>query len=259
MQARSEAISPRVDDHRRRLILGGMALALASLSRGARAQAQKPRVILGDDSYPPVIHMVKGRPQGFLVDVLERVQPRVQGNFDIQLMPWKRAYVLALRGQGGLVGVSRNQEREALFDFSQPIYNDDIRVVVLKGQGFPFRDLADLRGRRIGGVSGASYGERVDAAIRDGIFTVDRDIGQVSRLRKLLAGRLDAAFIGNGEKGLEWVLSSHAELTEHRAQFELLPVPLTTDPLHLAFPKAMQQREFLAAFDQATQALKLQA
>lgn len=246
-------------------VAGGLArrhwlagIVAAAWSVRAAAQDSRPLVIFGDDSYPPVIHLAQGRPQGFLVDVLERVEPRLQVRFDVQLMPWKRAYVMALREQGGLIGVSRNQEREALFDFSRPIYNDDIRVVVLKGRGFPFKDLADLRGRRIGGVSGASYGERVDAAIRDGLFTVDRDIGQVSRLRKLLAGRLDAAFIGNGERGFEFQVASHAELKEHRDKFELLPVPLARDPLHLAFPKALQQREFLAQFDQLTKELKLQ-
>lgn len=240
---------------RRRWLAGVIAAALAAR---ARAQVGRPLVIFGDDSYPPVIHLTQGRPQGFLVEVLERVEPRLQVRFDVQLMPWKRAYVLALREQGGLIGVSRNQERDGLLDFSRPIYNDDIRVVVLKGQGFSFKDLADLRGRRIGGVSGASYGERVDAAIRDGLFTVERDIGQVSRLRKLLAGRLDAAFIGNGERGFEWQLSSHPELQEHRDKFELLPVPLARDPLHLAFPKALKQRDFLAQFDQLTKELKLQ-
>lgn len=243
---------------RRRLLEQAFSAALAALPMGLRAQAVRSLVIFGDDSYPPVIHLAQGRPRGFLVEVLERVEPRLQVHFDVQLMPWKRAYVLALRGQGGLIGVSRNQEREGLLDFSRPIYNDDIRVVVLKGHGFQFRELADLRGRRVGGVSGASYGEHVDVAIRDGLFTVDRDIGQVSRLRKLLAGRLDAAFIGNGERGFEWQLSSHPELEEQRDKFELLPVPLARDPLHLAFPKVLQQRDFLAQFDQLTKELKLQ-
>lgn len=246
------------DDARRRVMRGGLAWALATMSRGAWPHAIKTRAIFGDDGYPPVVHSQQGRPQGFLVDVLQRSESRLRDRFDIQLMPWKRAYVLALRGQGGLIGVSRNQEREKLFDFSRPVYNDDIRVVVLKGKAFPFRDLEDLHGRRIGGVTGASYGERVDVAIRDGVIVVDRDIGQVSRLRKLLAGRLDAAFIGNGERGLEWLLSSHAELQAQRDQFELLPTPLTSDPLHLAFLKSMQEREFLAAFDHITKELGLQ-
>lgn len=33
--------------------------------------------------------------------------------------------MLALRGQGGLIGVSRNEERDTLFDFSRPVYTDD--------------------------------------------------------------------------------------------------------------------------------------
>ncbi|MFO1225790.1 substrate-binding periplasmic protein [Roseateles sp.] len=238
----------------------GLTLALASASQALRAQTPARVLVYGDDAYAPVIYLQDGRPQGFLVDVLRRVEARNTNGitFDLELMPWSRAYLLASRGKGGLIGVSRNQERDALFDFSRPIYSDDIRVVVLKGKAFPFRDLPDLRGKRIGGVTGASYGERVDAAIRDGNLVIDRDIGAASRLRKLAAGHLDAALIGNGERGLEWLLAHDPRLAEYRDRFEILPTPLTHDPLHLAFLKSMQQRSFLDAFDAATKALALQ-
>lgn len=233
-------------------------MALASACSSLRAQTPARVIVYGDDSYAPVIYLQDAKPQGFLVDALRRVEARSRTLFDLELMPWNRAYVLASRGQGGLIGVSRNQEREALFDFSRPIYSDDIRIVVLKGKAFPFRDLPDLRGKRIGGVTGASYGERVDAAIREGYIAMDRDIGAANRLRKLAAGHLDAAFIGNGERGLEWLLANDPRLAEFRDRFEVLPVPLTRDPLHLAFLKSMQQRALLDAFDAATKALALQ-
>jgi ABC-type amino acid transport substrate-binding protein len=209
-------------------------------------------MVFGDDAYAPVIFQRQGgQPDGVLVRLLKRAEAFSGDRYHLQLLPWKRAYEMARRGEGGLIGVSYTQERAALFDFSKPVYDDDIRVVTLKGHEFPFNDLADLKGRLLGGVIGASYGERVDQAIAAGTLQIDRDIGQVGRLRKLLIGRLDAALIGNGQAGFEAVLASSPELLAKREQFVLLSRPLTRDVLHLAFPRQMDKSAALARFDAA--------
>jgi polar amino acid transport system substrate-binding protein len=227
-----------------------LAALLAGLPLTGRAETLS---IYGDDSYAPVIYLDKAsrKPAGFLVDLLRRAEAYSGDRYVIEVMPWKRAYVMAQRGQAGLIGVSFSQERATQFDFSRPIYNDDIHVVVLRGKEFPLQGLADLRGKLIGGVIGASYGETVDRAIAGGVFKVDRDVGQTSRLRKLLAGRLDGALVGNGPRGFEAVVQSHPELMAHRDELVLLPVPVTHDPLHLAFPKSMGKSDALVRFDAA--------
>lgn len=213
-------------------------------------------VVRGDDSYPPVIHSHNGRPSGFLVTILQRVAVLTGDQYDIQLSPWKRAYEMASRGEGGVIGVSFNQERAKLFDFSKPVYDDDIQIVTLKTRTFTYNRLEDLRGKTIGGVLGASYGDSVDSALASGLFVVERDVGQAGRLRKLLAGRLDAAFIGNGVAGLDGVMNSHDDLRTNRAKFSVLATPLTRDPLHLAFAKSMNKREALDRFDAAVDKLR---
>ncbi len=232
----------------RRSIMG----LLLALSAIPPSWAEK-LTIYGDDSYLPVIYAdkVKARPAGFLVDLLKRAEAYSGDEYEVEVMPWKRAYEMARRGQAGLIGVSRTSERAALFDFSRPVYNDDIHLVVLKGKEFPFTQLSDLRGKLVGGVNGASYGDVVDKAINEGLFKMDRDVGQTSRLRKLLIGRLDAALIGNGVAGFEQVLASHPELVVHRDELVLLPVPVTRDPLHLAFAKDMNKSAAIARFDAA--------
>lgn len=255
--AASNGSSTPASPGRRRATLGW---ALGSLCGAARpVHAATPAVtVFGDDNYAPVIHQSQDHAAGFLAELLQRVEADGLARFELQLVPWKRAYVSAERGEGGLIGVSWTRERDAIFDFSRPVYDDDIRVIVLRGREFPFKGLGDLRGKRIGGVTGASYGDAVDTAIRQGSFTVERDIGQTGRLRKLLAGRLDAAFIGNGERGLAWVLASHPELAQQRDRFVMLPVPLTHDPLHLAFAKRMRMSAFIERFDSVTARLGLQ-
>jgi polar amino acid transport system substrate-binding protein len=155
-----------------------------------------------------------------------------------------------------VVGVSFNQERAKSFDFSKPIYDDDIQIVTLKTHTFAFNTLADLKGKVIGGVLGASYGDEVDKAITSGLFTVDRDVGQAGRLRKLLAHRLDAAFIGNGTAGLDGVINTVEELRTQRDKFLVLAKPLTRDPQHLAFAKSMNKQAALARFDAALEKMR---
>lgn len=213
-------------------------------------------VVLGDHAYAPVIYLQNGKPAGLLPAILERASALTGDHYDLRLSPWKRAYELAARGEGGVVGVSFNQERAKQFDFSKPIYDDDIHIVTLKTKTFPYAKLEDLKGKTIGGISGASYGDDVDKAIASGLFVVDRDVGQAGRLRKLLAGRLDAALIGNGLAGFDSVVSSEDELRNNRAQFVVLPIPLTRDPLHLAFPKSMNKHDALNRFDAAVEKLR---
>ena len=229
------------------------ALILLSIGMVAKAETLE---ILGDDAYTPVIFSSNGKPDGVLARILARVEILTGDHYDIRLAPWKRTYELALRGEGGVIGLSMTEERSNLFDYSTAIYDDNIQVVTLKSRQFRFSKLDDLKGKVIGGVNGASYGDEVDRAIESGLFTMDRDVSQAGRLRKLLAGRLDAAFIGNGQAGFEAVLSGVDELMAHRNDFAILPRPLTRDPLHLAFAKSLGKREALERFDAAIEKMR---
>jgi ABC-type amino acid transport substrate-binding protein len=235
-------------------LLRSMALvALGLLGLQARSETL---VVLGDDTYAPVIFLREGKPTGILPAILERAAALTGDTYELRLYPWKRAYELAVRGEGAVVGVSMTQERAKVFDFSKPLYDDDIQIVTLKSKPFPFTRLEDLKGKTVGGVNGASYGDEVDKAIAAGLFTVDRDMGQAGRLRKLLAGRLDAALIGNGMAGYESTINSQEELRTNREKFAVIAVPLARDPLHLAFAKSMHKRDALERFDAAVDKLR---
>jgi len=213
-------------------------------------------VVLGDDAYAPVVYVKDGKPAGLLPAILQAASKLTGDTYDIRLSPWRRAYEFALRGEGGLVGVSFNQERDKLLDFSKPFYDDNIQIVTLKTKTFAFAKLEDLKGKTIGGINGASYGDEVDKVIAAGLFTVERDVSQSGRLRKLLAGRLDAAFVGNGRNGYEMAINSVDELRQNRGQFVVLPTPLTRDPLHLGFAKSMNKRAAIDRFDAAIEKMR---
>lgn len=213
-------------------------------------------VMFGDDRYAPLIYTKDSKAAGVLPAVLARVEQITGDRYEIRLSPWKRAYALAAEGSGGLIGVSYTAERAKLFDFSKPFYNDDIQVVTRDDRTFAFSKLADLQGKLIGGVNGASYGDEVDQAIANGQLKVERDVGQAGRLRKVLAGRLDAALVGNGLAGLNAIVASERELSAQRHRFVILPNALARDPLHLAFAKSMGKTDAVNRFDAAIASLK---
>lgn len=216
-------------------------------------------LIFGDDGYAPVVFFDRGVPSGLLPAILKRLERDTGDIYELHLVPWKRAYQSALNGEGGLIGFSYTKERAEIFDFSKAIYDDDVQIVVLREKRFSFKVAADLKGKTLGGVQGASYGEEVDRLIASGGFTVDRDLGQAGRLRKLLAGRLDGALIGNGNAGFNHAINSDEVLRDSRGKFEILPVPLARDALHLGFSKSMGRTAALARFDAALARLQRSA
>lgn len=213
-------------------------------------------VIYGDEAYVPVIYLDHGKANGILPDIFARVSIETGDTYELILVPWKRALQQSMYSKGGITGFSVTKERISLYDFSEPIYDDDLRLVVLKGHEFIFHELEDLKGKNIGGAAGAIYGEDFAQAINAGIIVIDEDPHQLSRMRKLLRGRIDVAIIGNGVAGFELLLASDPELQANRNKFVVLPHPLTTDSLHLAFLKTMNMKPALARFNQALIGLK---
>lgn len=140
------------------------------------ATTQAETLIFGDENYRPVIYLdAQGKPAGLLAEVLSHFSAVSGEPISLRLYPWKRAYAGALSAQGGVIGMSKTSVRLALFDYSAPIYDDNINVVVLKGREFPFASLEDLEGRKIGVQLGASYGSDGDAAIGAGRIIVEAD------------------------------------------------------------------------------------
>lgn len=209
--------------------------------------------VFGSDSTLPKMFLQEGRGRGILMDILQYADQTMQDDstLKVALYPWARAYRYAATGAGGIVGLSWTEERTALFDFSEPLYVDDVVIVVLKGYEFDFKELSDLQGKRIGLGRGEGYGDAFEKARSTGLFTAEEDNGVANRLTKLAMGRIDCALFHAGKAGFEELLRHHQVTSAMRDALVVLPVPLRSEPNFLAFPKSMQMQGWLTRFNQA--------
>lgn len=179
-------------------------------------------------------------------------------HFSIKNYPWPRAINMA-RNEGTLIfGMSLTSEREKQFNFSEPLYYNNVWIVTRSDQTFSFKSLQDLKGKTIGILRGASYGGDFDQA-QNKLFRVEEDIGVYSvRLKKLNNKRMDAMLFASPdsraasvEMRINQILRADAELNGQAIpSFSVLPIPLLKDGLRFAIRRD-QNPEVLQRIDKA--------
>ena len=212
-------------------------------------------IIFGNDKKSPKVWSEKGQPTGLLVDILRHLEPQLGSTFNIKLCPWKRAYYNMLEGEGGIIGLSKNDQRLKIIDYSDVMFVDEIILVVIKGNEFFYNTINDLQGKCVGVVRGSSYGSIFDKA-EGTVFTATPDSGTVFRLLKLLHGRMDVALVNPGRAALDNAIMSDPHLKDNKSKFIVLENPFMYDPNYLGFTKTTNQKKFISRFNQALQKSK---
>lgn len=226
-------------------------LAALALSWAAPVWATEVEVV-GNDYSVPKIYSDQGEPRGILVDILRHLDAELaQDSMNLRLYPWARAYKLAESGQVAIVGLSMTKERLAIFDYSEPLFYDEVVMVVRRGREFEFTGLEALTGKRLGIGSGGTFGDDFERARRSGVFMVDEDNGPTIRLKKLLTGRIDVALINPGRAGVLAALKRDPALIGREDDFAILERPLKRDANYLGVPKSLKLGDFLERFNQA--------
>ncbi|BDQ37429.1 hypothetical protein SYK_17890 [Pseudodesulfovibrio nedwellii] len=217
-------------------------------------QARQLIVLFGTDSKPPKSWKKENSPCGIQVDILREIEFRTDLTFDIHMYPWKRAYMNAIEGRGGIFGLSMTKERLKIFDYSQVMCMDEMRLITLKGHEFPFHSIQDLKDKTIGVTRGASYGDTYDNALGT-VFTPCYDGQPLIRLRMLLAGRTDAALIGPGKTAITYIVRNDPRLKANIDKFSVLETPFNIDPNFIGFHKSMRQGENLLKINRALKSM----
>jgi len=211
-------------------------------------------VIYGGESFQPQIYLKNGNALGIIPALLERLSKDTGDHYQLVLVPWKRALSESMAGHGGITSISWTEQRAAVFDFSDPLYKNLVKLTVLKSRAAEFKDINDLNGKTLGLPLGTQFGGAFDQAVANKIILIDADSSPESRIKKLLRGRIDVAVLGG--PGLKETIRLDPNLMETYDKLAILPFPLTEDWMYLAFPKSLHRQAALTRFNKALAALK---
>jgi len=181
---------------------------------------------------PIAVAEASSRP--FVMRALDVIGAAARIEWQVQVLPWARALLMAERGEVLVFGVSRTRAREEILAFSEPIFNNHVWMVVRRDQGLDYRSLDDLKGRVLCVSRGASFGPDFEAA-RGRVFQIEPVDGALSaRVRMLMAGRCDVMLTPH-RSPRPWLVERRLrEQSGYSAALAVLPTPMLVDPVHFA-------------------------
>jgi polar amino acid transport system substrate-binding protein len=118
------------------------------LVSSAPAQSNPPALRVATRVVPPMVVEQQGSLTGFSIELWNSIAERLNRKTRYQIMPDVRALLEAVRNNNadlGIAAVSITSEREAIFDFSQPIMSAGLQILVRgAGESTEPNPLADL-------------------------------------------------------------------------------------------------------------------
>lgn len=154
----------------------------------AASAAARPRLVITTESSPPSAMMGETQVVGFATEKVRLIMERVGIDYNIEMLPWKRAYLLAQnRPQTCVYSTTRVPEREALFKWVGPTHENDWTLFGRADRDYRITTIEDARKYRIGAHNGDV---RSEALIAQG-FNVDTVQDRLANPRKLLVDRID--------------------------------------------------------------------
>jgi ABC-type amino acid transport substrate-binding protein len=181
--------------------------------------------------------------------------------FSIVFLPWKRAQLEVMKGNGIIYGFSKTSERLESFRFSLPVIHLPVWAISYGPENARLAELKDLKAKVVTANVGITHGIEYDRA-RNTIFTVQEDLlTYQERFRKLILRRSDIIFVPfTNRVGREEIVQAinqkvipsfnDPELSGRIFNVSLNPIFL--DTIHFASSK-IQQQDAMDKIDAAIQ------
>ena len=162
----------------------------------------------------------------------------------------KRALRAGEEGTAAVGGIYKNKKRSKMYDYSEPIFEETMAIYVRKGDAFPFKELSDLKGKKIGVNLGWSYGEAFDNARKEGVFMVEEAHTNQTNLQKLVSKRIDCFIVD------QLAASQIIQQKTMKDKVEKLEQPAAVNRAYIVFSKSINQKELLFRFNHALSEMK---
>ncbi len=226
-------------------------LALSSVALAeppAQAESEPLRVAL--DPWPPYVD--KSRPSlGVATDLVITALDRAGYATNVSFDKWARILEGTEIGvYDVIVAAWRTEEREKLFEFSEPYLFNEIKFIKRKGKPYTYEKLSDFKGLLIGTVDSYAYSPEFDETKL--LIKVPSN-HVIQNLLLLRQGRIDLTLDD------QWAIRHEiaAYMPSAASEFEFLPQPLARRGLHLLVSRAHpKHKEIVAAFNKAVKEMK---
>lgn len=114
-------------------------------------------ITLATDPFPP-FHSPDVPNYGFFAEIVAEAFKVSGYTLKIEFMPWSRALALAEKGTyDGIIGVSFNEERAKVFNYSNVVYNSKASIYAKESAVFKKDDIINLKGLKLGKVRDYYY------------------------------------------------------------------------------------------------------
>jgi len=233
---------------RTRLVFAAGAIGLGIL---AAAPTQAAEIRLVGDMWCPMNCDPGSRP-GYIIEVVQEAMARSGHTVKYEIGDWDEAVARGLKDPAvNLVGATRSDADG--YVIGEEDVGSTVSVVVTRRDGAAFKDLADLKGRKIAASEGYSYGDDIDAFLKANAQNVLFGSGEnpsLANLEAVLAGRADAAL--DDRNVAEYVL-----VDQQAIDLVSISDAGAPEPLYIAFSPANPDAPRLAKdLDEGLKALK---
>jgi polar amino acid transport system substrate-binding protein len=171
-------------------------LVLTLLAYPVAGSAAPPVVLCNDEHFPLSYRDDAGRPAGLYPEILREAVRRSGVQLDIRVAPWTRALRSLETGEAALGGAFSTTRARGQWRVSLPLHLERIVAVLPRDSTVAATRVAELKPYRICIVEGWNYGPPLDGALMDGGWKLDPAPSEALCLRKLEAGRVQVALVG---------------------------------------------------------------
>lgn len=155
--------------------------------------AAAPLLITTEHSPPSSMRGADGVVTGRATDKIRELMARTGTDYKIELLPWKRAFLMAqTQAQTCVYSTSRTPDREGMFKWVGPTDEAEWQFWGRADHSFPLNNIDDARKLRIG----TYIGDARDEYLRSRGFNVDAVNNDLVNPQKLLLNRIDLWAVG---------------------------------------------------------------
>lgn len=240
--------------HKTLVALSGLLLAFGLSAVMPEAQAQTQVKLFLPENLDSKGNQIP--PDNNLLEILAYFERKANVRFEKLILPWKRAQVEALQGNGIVFGLSPTPERLKLYQYSQAVTKQTVWGITYGKPKPSIKSLEDLRGKIVNIGRGYSYGSTFEEA-RNVVFKVQEDgLFNSARLNKLISKSNDLILwpvrqfkeAREVEKYVNQLFNEHSGA--QGVHFEVSDQPIFYDTEHFATKKG-QYDDIIAKLDRA--------